>query len=29
MIICKTPEEIEVMREAGRIVALTHQELKP
>ncbi|MCR8926785.1 type I methionyl aminopeptidase [Priestia megaterium] len=28
MIICKTPEEIDVMREAGRIVALTHQELK-
>lgn len=28
MIICKTPQEIEVMREAGRIVALTHQELK-
>ncbi|NGY78122.1 type I methionyl aminopeptidase [Bacillus megaterium] len=28
MIICKTPEEIEIMREAGRIVALTHQELK-
>ncbi|CAH0310790.1 type I methionyl aminopeptidase [Priestia megaterium] len=28
MIICKTLEEIEVMREAGRIVALTHQELK-
>ncbi|WP_195695609.1 type I methionyl aminopeptidase [Priestia megaterium] len=28
MIICKTPEEIEVMREAGRIVSLTHQELK-
>jgi methionyl aminopeptidase len=28
MIICKTPEEIEVMREAGRIVAITHQELK-
>ncbi|MED2036561.1 type I methionyl aminopeptidase [Bacillus wiedmannii] len=28
MIICKTPREIEVMREAGRIVALTHQELK-
>ncbi|WP_416046093.1 type I methionyl aminopeptidase [Priestia megaterium] len=28
MIICKTPEAIEVMREAGRIVALTHQELK-
>ena len=28
MIICKTPREIELMREAGRIVALTHQELK-
>ncbi|AAP07233.1 type I methionyl aminopeptidase [Bacillus tropicus] len=28
MIICKTPREIEIMREAGRIVALTHQELK-
>jgi methionyl aminopeptidase len=28
MIICKTPREIEVMREAGKIVALTHQELK-
>ncbi|MDA1652726.1 MULTISPECIES: type I methionyl aminopeptidase [unclassified Bacillus cereus group] len=28
MIICKTPREIENMREAGRIVALTHQELK-
>lgn len=27
MIICKTPREIELMREAGRIVALTHQEL--
>lgn len=27
MIICKTPGEIEIMREAGRIVALTHQEL--
>ena len=27
MIICKTPREIEIMREAGRIVALTHQEL--
>ncbi|MBQ3411364.1 MAG: type I methionyl aminopeptidase, partial [Bacillus sp. (in: Bacteria)] len=25
MIICKTPREIEIMREAGRIVALTHQ----
>lgn len=29
MIICKTAREIEIMREAGRIVALTHQELKP
>ncbi|OIK12004.1 type I methionyl aminopeptidase [Bacillus sp. MUM 13] len=28
MIICKTPREINIMREAGRIVALTHQELK-
>lgn len=28
MIICKTPREIEIMREAGRVVALTHQELK-
>ncbi|MCM2535506.1 type I methionyl aminopeptidase [Neobacillus pocheonensis] len=28
MINCKTPREIEIMREAGRIVALTHQELK-
>ncbi|WML50276.1 type I methionyl aminopeptidase [Neobacillus sp. PS3-34] len=28
MIICKTPREIDIMREAGRIVALTHQELK-
>ncbi len=28
MIICKTPREIEIMRQAGRIVALTHQELK-
>ncbi|MEO2077702.1 MAG: type I methionyl aminopeptidase [Bacillus sp. (in: firmicutes)] len=28
MIICKTPKEIEIMREAGRIVAMTHQELK-
>ncbi|MFC4323817.1 type I methionyl aminopeptidase [Litchfieldia salsa] len=27
MIICKTPREIEIMREAGKIVALTHQEL--
>lgn len=28
MIICKTPREIEIMREAGRIVSLTHQEIK-
>ncbi|MFD1021227.1 type I methionyl aminopeptidase [Thalassobacillus hwangdonensis] len=28
MIVCKTPREIEIMREAGKIVALTHQELK-
>ncbi|MBM7555066.1 type I methionyl aminopeptidase [Thalassobacillus pellis] len=28
MIICKTPREIEIMREAGRIVALTHRELE-
>jgi methionyl aminopeptidase len=28
MIICKTPEEIAIMRAAGSIVALTHQELK-
>ncbi len=28
MIICKTPREIEIMRQAGKIVALTHQELK-
>jgi methionyl aminopeptidase len=28
MIICKTPREIEIMRAAGRIVALTHQELQ-
>ncbi|KOO40889.1 type I methionyl aminopeptidase [Priestia koreensis] len=28
MIICKTPRELAIMREAGRIVALTHQELK-
>ena len=28
MIICKTKREIEIMREAGRIVALTHQELQ-
>lgn len=27
MIICKTPRELEIMKEAGRIVALTHQEL--
>ncbi|MEK4563248.1 type I methionyl aminopeptidase [Alkalihalobacillus sp. FSL R5-0424] len=29
MIILKTERELEIMREAGRIVALTHQELKP
>lgn len=28
MIICKTPRELEIMRRAGQIVALTHQELK-
>lgn len=28
MIICKTERELEIMREAGRIVALTHEELK-
>ncbi|MDG5788094.1 type I methionyl aminopeptidase [Evansella sp. AB-P1] len=28
MIICKTPREIEIMRIAGKIVALTHQELQ-
>ncbi|BAB03875.1 type I methionyl aminopeptidase [Halalkalibacterium halodurans] len=28
MIICKTERELEIMREAGRIVALTHQEIK-
>lgn len=28
MIICKTPRELEIMREAGKIVALTHKELK-
>lgn len=28
MIITKTPREIKLMREAGRIVAMTHQELK-
>jgi methionyl aminopeptidase len=28
MIICKTPRELEIMKEAGRIVALTHEELK-
>jgi len=27
MIICKTQREIDIMRQAGRIVALTHQEL--
>ncbi|MDC3425540.1 type I methionyl aminopeptidase [Aquibacillus sp. 3ASR75-11] len=29
MIICKTPQEIEIMKEAGKIVALTHKELEP
>ena len=29
MIICKNEEEIKLLREAGRIVALTHQYLKP
>ena len=28
MIICKTARELEIMREAGRIVALTHQKLE-
>ena len=28
MIICKTPREIEIMREAGKIVALTHKEIQ-
>ncbi|MGR3766500.1 type I methionyl aminopeptidase [Rossellomorea sp. NS-SX7] len=28
MIICKTPREIEIMRHAGKIVALTHAELR-
>ncbi len=28
MIICKTPRELDIMRVAGKIVALTHQELK-
>ncbi|MGG3449663.1 MULTISPECIES: type I methionyl aminopeptidase [Bacillaceae] len=28
MIICKTPRELEIMKEAGHIVALTHQELQ-
>lgn len=28
MIICKTPRELEIMKEAGYIVALTHQELQ-
>lgn len=28
MIICKTPREIDIMRDAGKIVALTFQELK-
>ena len=29
MIICKTEEEIKLLRQAGKIVALTHQYLKP
>ncbi|WP_240377778.1 type I methionyl aminopeptidase [Bacillus piscicola] len=29
MIICKTDRELEIMREAGRIVAKTHQALQP
>ena len=29
MIICKTERELEIMREAGKIVALTHQALQP
>ena len=28
MIICKTQREVDIMRQAGRIVALTHEELK-
>ncbi|MBA2176948.1 type I methionyl aminopeptidase [Halobacillus locisalis] len=28
MIICKTPRELDIMRESGRIVALTHQKLE-
>ncbi|MFE6261242.1 type I methionyl aminopeptidase, partial [Bacillus velezensis] len=28
MIICKTPRELGIMREAGRIVALTQEEMK-
>ncbi|WP_158738331.1 type I methionyl aminopeptidase [Alteribacillus sp. YIM 98480] len=28
MIICKTDRELDIMREAGRIVAITHQELQ-
>ncbi|MCA0972635.1 type I methionyl aminopeptidase [Halobacillus litoralis] len=28
MIICKTPRELDIMREAGRIVALTHEKLE-
>ncbi|MCA1012842.1 type I methionyl aminopeptidase [Halobacillus halophilus] len=28
MINCKTPRELDIMREAGRIVALTHQEME-
>ncbi|MFE4842051.1 type I methionyl aminopeptidase, partial [Bacillus velezensis] len=28
MIICKTPRELGIMREAGRILAFTHEEIK-
>jgi methionyl aminopeptidase len=28
MIVCRTQKELEILRDAGRIVALTHQELK-
>ncbi|MFC7858903.1 type I methionyl aminopeptidase, partial [Bacillus velezensis] len=28
MIICKTPRELGIMREAGRILALTYEEMK-
>ncbi|MFE7496579.1 type I methionyl aminopeptidase, partial [Bacillus velezensis] len=28
MIICKTPRELGIMREAGRAVSVTHAEMK-